>query len=322
MLIGSRSGRLANTGNHEIALFRWMGSNVAVYDVRVPSEGGLKVRKNPFLRRGKNRRGRRSARGGRKRRALAGDAPVTTRPPPPERRVVSNCSKRRFEHKQNYSRTLIRYFTLLSEKRASLKEKVRNLSNEARLDVDVYSDRVANMGKTLTRLRRSWFLYAKSSGDPPGFIEMRFRLLTQGLDQVHRSEIRKLGPGSLMKLRSDWYGELVSEVVVKQPEEVIDAGLGCPSCGAAPTRSRICRHCGVDKSDPARDPLSGSSYLRGGKFGRQLPRGVGRGVQYGVFDGPAVPYIKPEGSSESTRSRANSRPKRGRKAPARPSPRR
>lgn len=323
MMVGSKRARLANVREFEIAHIRWMGCKIAVYDLTSPSEVGMKVRKYPSPRRGKNRRGRRSCRSGRKWRALAGDAPEKTDPPPPEKRVVSNSSKRRFEHKQDYSRTLVKYFKLLQEKYLSLKEKVRNLPFEACLDVDVYSVRISRMKETLTRLRRSWFKLAKTSGDPPGFIEIRFRLLVHGIDEVHRAEISKLGPGSRAKLRSDWLGELVPEVVAKQPEKVEERpGIACPKCTTISTSRIVCRTCGADKLNPDRDPLSGSSYLRGGKFGRQLPRGVGRGVQVGVFDGPAVPYIKPATSSESTPARGTKLSRRGRKAPVKPAPRR
>jgi len=316
MMIGSRSGRLANTDNQEIAPIRWMGCIIAVYDFTVPRETGRKGRKVLVRLRARNRRGSRSRRGGRKRRALAGAAPETTKPRVSNTRVVGKSSKRRFEHKQNYSRTLVTYYAALSEKRDALRTKVKNLVPSMTLDVDVYYDRLDGMKKALSRLRRSWFKLARLSGDPPGFIELRFRVLVLGLDEFSRSQLSKLGPVSRVKLRNDWLGELVPETVVTPPKESENPlqrkVIQCPNC-LAESPSKICRRCGADKLNPGRNPVKGG-------FGhKQLPRGDGRALQVGVFDGPAVLYVPPVKSSESTPAKVTSSPKRGRKLPVRPS---
>jgi len=251
---------------------------------------------------------------------MAGAAPESL-DTEPSAHGTGRSSKRRFERKQSYSATLIKFFVSLSKKRAAMKEKIRVLSNNAVLDVDKYHEIFTRQNRSLTKLRRSWFKLAKISGDSHEFIQLRFRVLVLGIDEFSRTELSKLSPAGRAKLRMDWLGELVPEVVEKPPERQRDVGIACPSCGTVSSSKRLCRTCGVDKSDPGRDPLAGSRYLRGGKFGSRgvLPRGVGRGVQVGVFDGPAVPYQPPVQSRETIPSRGTSVPKRGRKVPARPS---
>jgi hypothetical protein len=311
---------LARPLNKLLARTWWMGSWLAVYQPGCPGESRTKELILPSSRRRRNRRGCRSKRGGRKRRALAGAAPEIPHTEP-SKHGTGKCSKRRFERKQAYSATLIKFFSSLSKKRAVMKEKIRSLSNNAVLDVDMYHLIFTRQNRNLTKLRRSWFSLAKTSGDSHEFIQLRFRVLVLGIDEFSQMELRKLSPAGRAKLRKDWLGELVPEVVETPPERKKDVGIACPSCGTVSSSKRLCRTCGVDKSDPGRDPLAGSSYLRGGKFGSRgvLPRGVGRGVQVGVFDGPAVPYQPQAQSREIIPSRGTSVPKRGRKVPARPS---
>ena len=269
-LIGSFSGRLVRSLNKNLTHIRWMGCKVAVYDLTSPREIGVKVRKHPSHRRGRNRRGSRGSRGGRKRRALVSDAPVHLGQPDFTARGTGKSSKRRFERKQNYSATLIRFFVSESKRRERYKEKVRTLSNNAVMDVDAWDARLKQSGRSMKLLRRSWLKLARISGDSHEFCMIRHRVLVLGIDEFSKAERSKLGTQARIKLEADWLGELVPEVVKvtsKDEERPADAVYECTKCNRV-TNINICRMCGSDLSRPGRlnDRRSGRKPGRNPSF--------------------------------------------------------
>jgi hypothetical protein len=283
-MVGSIRGRLAKPLHKSLARIRWMGCWIAMYDPPVPRESGTKDRKVPFPRRGKNRRGCRSHRGGRKRRALAGDAPVPPGNPTVSKLGKSGASKRRFEHKMHYSATLIKYFVSLSKKRETIKEKLQKLSNNGSTNLEIVAKRLEGCGSTMKRLRRSWIDLAKTSGDSHEFIMIRFRVLVLGIDEFSKAERSKLGTQARIRLEADWLGELVPEVrrpTSKDKERPADAVFECTKCNRV-TNINICRRCGSDLSRPGRlndrrtrslAPRGNSSQLgnRSSQPGRKAP---------------------------------------------------
>jgi predicted RNA-binding Zn-ribbon protein involved in translation (DUF1610 family) len=238
-------GQLAILLQKYDSTWRWMGCNIAVYDVTSPRESAMKGRKVPGPTRGLNRRGRRSTRGGKKRRALAGAAPETTRPPPSESRVLSRSLKRKERH-ANYSKILVAYFTKLQGQREAMKRAVSSSSGV--LDVDLYQQRKQKFQRTVTRLRRSWFLQAKLPGESPLFTSLRFRALSIGIDEFYREAVSKAHSRVLREIRSDWYGELLTEIpvtVFETREEEKARGLiyRCNLCNRS-TNIKVCRLCG------------------------------------------------------------------------------
>lgn len=223
----SLSGRLARPINKLTSPFRWMGSKVAVYDLRSPSESGAQVRKNPSHLRGKNRRGCRSRRGGKKRRAMAGAAPETSTPAPSERRITGNCRRRRLQRKVDYSRTLIGVFVDQSKKLDIVRSRLRSMSNTAHLDVDAYTKRVNNLRGLINKTRRSWLELAKTSGDSPAFCYIRFRLL---VDERNKS----FDWDRPFVVKPDWYGELPPPPGQPEWKQRI----------VTTRKFRVCMHCG------------------------------------------------------------------------------
>jgi len=84
-------GRLVRSLKKSTSPYRWMGCNIAVYDITIPDEGGLKVRKRR-PRRGK-RRGRRSGSKVQKRRAVVGCDPAIRVPTPPETPIPTSLER-------------------------------------------------------------------------------------------------------------------------------------------------------------------------------------------------------------------------------------
>jgi hypothetical protein len=251
-----------------------------VYEFVAPSESGMKGRKTPSLRRGKNRRGRRSRRGGSKRRALAGAAPKSPVPTSSERRVGSSSWARRARHKQDYSRALIRVFCDLSAKKSDMKRKVRSTSGGSVLDVDVYRQRLNNLNGLMTKCRRSWLELAKTSGDSPEFCNIRHRLLV--------SETKGLFNGSRPdRPDPDWYGELILEPIntgSNMEERPADHIYECARCMRT-TNLRVCRLCGAqltnanrpvrEKRRGARKPLPSGSTSTSQVTERKPARPIG-----------------------------------------------
>lgn len=248
MYIGLSSGRLVSPINKLSNPFRWMGAKFAVYEFGCPSESGLKGRKVPSLRRGRNRRGCRSKRGGKKRRALVGAAPETQLPTPSERRVGSSAWARRAKRKTDYSRTLIDVFVDLSVKRGKVKDFVRRLNNTGQ-DSQAATKRLNNLNGLMTKTRRSWFTLAKTSGDSPEFISIRFRLLVDAKRQLFDLERPAMEP-------PDWYGELRLEIprgVPNDEERPADHIFECARCMRT-TNLSICRMCGSRLTNANRPP--------------------------------------------------------------------
>lgn len=223
----SISGRLVRPMKKLTNPFRWMGCKVAVYDLTSPSESGKKGRKIPSLRRGRNRRGCRSRRGGKKRRALVGAAPETSTPTPSAKRVGSTCWARRARRKVEYSRTLIGVFVDLSRKRNVVKDRLRRCSHSTIFDVDAYTKRMNNLNGLINRTRRSWIELAKTSGDSAEFINIRFRLL---VDERSKS----FDWTRPFVVNSDWYGELPPPPGQPEWKQRI----------VRTKKFRLCMHCG------------------------------------------------------------------------------
>jgi hypothetical protein len=250
--IESNLGRMASPLHKYLAHIRWMGGKVAVYDLSCPRESGVKGRKVPYVRR-RNRRGCRSRRGGRKRRALAGAAPTTPilRHPPNVLGLNTRSISRRFDRKCRYSANLISYFVNLRGIRMKLKEQIRNLPSGTLAPEGIWKERWSKINSTLTRLRRSWFTYAATTeGSSRIFNEVRFLALTEGVDELWSIKRRSLSRRALEKLEADWYGELQLEVpsdVGPSEERPKDHVYECTRCMRV-TNIPICRLCGDDLS--------------------------------------------------------------------------
>jgi hypothetical protein len=250
MKIGSKSGRLAKSLKKSISSFRWMGCKFAVYEFINPSESGMKVRKDPVLRRGSKRRGRRSTRGGRKRRALAGAAPEIHETSVTKVRTGVGSGVRRARRKVAYSAALISAFCRLSAIREKVRRTLKATPEWHFVDVDVYTNRVNNLQRSMRKTRRSWLELAKTSGDAPAFNDLKFRMLVSG----KKGLIDWSGGPTLRsgKLDHDWYGELILErpkPLSKAEERPADHVYECAKC-ARVTNLRVCRLCGSELAPP------------------------------------------------------------------------
>jgi hypothetical protein len=246
--IGSKLGRLVRPIIEISNTFWWMGNYCAVYAIVHPDESRLKGRKIPRLKRGAKRRGRRSRRGGKKRRALVSAAPETSEPMVPQHRTGNGRrSAKLYERKISYSRTLIAYFKKLSGEMDVIKKKLRdNPYRVAKKDMKYAMPRVWKYFLTLKKLRRSWLDLARSSGDSKEFCMIRFRLLVAGIDDYREALNRGLSWRTRVKLDADYYGELQQELgqlssnLEERPASHI---YECTRCMRV-TNIKWCRLCG------------------------------------------------------------------------------
>jgi len=260
MYIDLKRGRLARSLNKCTSPFRWMGCKIAVYDLVVPSESGMKGGNVRSVSRPKKSRNRRSSRGSlsllrkkavRVERALARSTPQALGSSDPHlKRVVPFSRVRRAN---DYSRRLIhkiKWLTGVRNKMSSLKYKVPDF------DTDHY-DRIRMYIK---EARRDWVALARArSSDPEVLIRMRLELLVDGIDTVHERLVRNKKIAFL---------ESVSTVI--PPAPIGESNLGsafnsvdengqrpasyrweCTKCQRA-SGIRVCRLCGMDLENPDR----------------------------------------------------------------------
>lgn len=266
-------GRLTRPINKKLVLIRWMGCRIAVHDFTLPCESGEKVRKNPeFVAR--NRRGRRSTRGGRKRRALTGAAPQATRPSV-SRRVVSDRIIYKRMRLFDYSRRII----------DSIKVTGKALSkNRYRLDNDRYNVpyqvHYEGCRRKLLKLCKQWrTLRAATHGEPDFAIEYAFALEV-GDDIPFRGNITKV------RTLLPYFRPLVDGIVQAPPisstsnrSEDTEHTYWCTRC-ARSTNLRLCRMCGAELAPP----------VHGRARSRLQPRRV---VAKAQVQGPSTPAPPP-----------------------------
>jgi hypothetical protein len=245
---GSSSGRLVRPMNKLTNPFRWMGCNIAVYDVASPREGGMKGRKVPHVR-SANRRGSRSRRGGRKRRALVSAAPETSKPRvstfgPSDRVLLRRM--RTFE-----------YSARLSAHVRGLREATVRVGRAVEVSSTPYDNCHAHHRAVKVALRhaaRRWRDLRKGThpGEPTFSREMAYQI-----------ETGEITPGLSYDLRPAM-GDVIAQVIPsppsamkgKQNDEEPVAQYWCTKC-CRTTSAKVCRLCGAWVGPPRRKDRGG-----------------------------------------------------------------
>lgn len=240
-----KAGRLTRPVNKLLVHIRWMGCKIAVYDFVTPRESGVTVRKNLGTI-DRKRRGRRSTRGGRKRRALTSAAPQTTDPSVPRGAVSDRIIYRRMRT-FDYSRRIVDDIKQCGNAIAR-NRKVLNRAPSRPEYIDRYNDSRAR----LLKLTRKWRdLRAATHGEPSFAIEYAFALEV-GDDIPFR--------GNITKVRSlvPYFRPAVEESVQAIPISAISNNSKdiknshwCTKC-ARLTVLRLCRICGAELAPPDR----------------------------------------------------------------------
>lgn len=213
-----------------------MGSNLAVYEISGPREVDSKVRNDPSSRR-KKRRGCRSVRGGRKRRALVSAAPEILVSAPPATLIrVRKHTVRAYARKRAYSQALIDGCVSRLKSISKMYEKYGNNLDLVLMNGDTARTCIKRIQNRYSALRRSWFRLAKCTEDHPDFIQMRFNVLCLGIDEFHARSIRRHKRLPLESPMERDIGELATV-----PEITPD---GCKHCQGGIRGSPACRHCG------------------------------------------------------------------------------
>lgn len=238
--------RLANTENQKIAHIRWMGCRIAVYDMTSPSESGVKVRKNRCQARGKNRRGRRSHRGGRKRRALAGAAPETPKPSFSTCQVSNRAWTRR-SRTTDYSMRLVALVKAGIIKRNKLTTRRRNgqtILRHADGTFFAIDDAIEIARKYVRDHRRKWFKLRKEThpGEPSFSACFSFDIELGENARYLAEALSKAPPPVIVSVPPTHHGSNVMEN---------NQGFYCSNCMRA-TPATVCRICGAGLSHPDR----------------------------------------------------------------------
>lgn len=217
-----------------------MGSTIAVYDYTVPRESGMKARKSP--RRGAKRRGCRSGKGGRKRRALVGCAPEIPFTTPSKPLRVGLASSRHYKRRLAYSQALIDSRVKMGKTIVRMKERTgRGFSGLE--EQDAHWATLQRLSTRYAGYRRSWFDLARKTDGPgsdPSFRQIRFNVLCQGIDEFHSRAMRKMGVIARQKRGLETQDEIDRGELATIPEPK----PGCSYCQSASTKMPVCTRCG------------------------------------------------------------------------------
>lgn len=234
---------------------RWMGSTLAVYECGIPGEGGSRGRKS--LCRGKKRRGCRSRRGGRKRRALVGAALETSIPTPPRTLKVGRKKSSDYKRRLAYSQALIDKWCRLGKTIAKMKERTTR-GFPSMVERDLHWANLERAMDSQRRTRRSWFDLAKATDGPgsdPAFRQMRFNVLSLGLDEFHSRALSRQG-----QVASSRRGYETQDEIMRGPLATeVKPQSGCTFCQGVRSKGRLCRHCGGGPATPNRKKSTGES---------------------------------------------------------------
>lgn len=233
---GSKWGRLVRPINKLTNTFRWMGCRFAVYEAISPVESGLKVRKDPGGGKRQNRRGHRSTRGGRKRRALVGAAPQTLRP----RVSGSDLSDRVLLRRMR----TFDYSTRLAAHVRGLKDAINRIGDKARMAPlgDNVIKQHAAAKVALSHASKRWFALRRGThpGEPPFSRNIAYQMETGETPRDLNLQPAK--------------GEVLAQVI-PSPRSSNTSGMSderpmywCDKC-CIRTPSKVCRSCGGALAD-------------------------------------------------------------------------
>jgi hypothetical protein len=233
MSIGSILGRLARPYSNT-STFRWMGCTMAMYQGVFPAESGLRdliIPSEKIKSPRKNRRGSRSKRGGRKRRALAGDAPS------PSGSSTSSKLPRigRLEKRELKTRAVL--------------EKLVRVAQLAHRLIPVFSDasRWPERQRVFVRLRnarRSWMnIQSGRAYGSAGMWNARWEISVHGIDTGSRRAGVDPPPWVYDSRGLKVYRK--QKVIPKISVEKDDAPYECSKCQRK-SRQTVCRVCGGD----------------------------------------------------------------------------
>jgi hypothetical protein len=243
-----------------------------VYDLTTPDEGEIRARKS-LSRRGKNRRGRRSTRGGRKRRAMAGAAPKLPEPFVSRFQVSERMISRRMRT-FDYSRRLLDLAKRDDVVIRRLIDKINSCSFPHGSNLEGTGCRLCELrdaaqARKVSRIRhiRKWRDLRKGThpGEPPFSVEMALEMELGG----------SFCRGNLAKLTRDR-----AVIVTTRPSGFLGTdsqGLKkwyCSRCERT-TNVRICTTCGGELAPPTKKRTSERKHPLEGTSGSNYRRNAG-----------------------------------------------